>query len=352
MNQIITSISNLWQKTPGQVYLLLSVIIFGAANSITKQLTEIGAEKFPGENPISFCNVLFVGNICALLILIIIYRKQLNMRYFQQFSSQDWASMLAVAFLAGALSPAVTFEALSRTMVNNVILIGRIEPPLTLALAICLLGERVNSWKITGAIISFAGVILIIVWQNFLGNPVDSTNTINTIAIGSGELLAAIGAITAAISNTISKARLHRIPVGFFNIIRNGLGGVIFFFAALYFYGSNHFMELLSPFLWQWMLVYSAVIVVIGQILWLKGLSKTSSSDASIASAFNPIAGVIAAYLILGEQPTFVHYIGGGIILVGIILSQVGNNRESLGNQVTEKIHPQQRETGLGFKGF
>ncbi|NES89089.1 DMT family transporter, partial [Okeania sp. SIO2B9] len=126
----------------------------------------------------------------------------------------------------------------------------------------------------------------------------------------------------------------------------------IFFIVALYFYGSSHFMELFSPFLWQWMLVYSAVIVVIGQILWLKGLSKTSSSDASIASAFNPIAGVIAAYLILGEKPIAAHYIGGAIILVGIILSQVANKNETTINQLAEKVHPQQRETGLGFKGF
>ncbi|MGD1705127.1 DMT family transporter [Dapis sp. BLCC M229] len=351
MNQIITNISHLSQKIPGQIYLLLAIIIFGASNSITKQLTEIGAAKFPGENPISFCNVLFVGNICALLILIIIYRKQLNLHQLKQFSNQDWATMLTVAFLSGAFSPAASFEALSRTMVNNVILIGRIEPPLTLALAIWLLGEKVNKWKITGAIISFAGVILIIVLQNFGDNSATASST-KMIAINSGEILAAIAAIATAISNTISKARLHRIPVGFFNIVRNGFGGFIFFFAAIYFYGSSHFMELLSPFLWQWMLVYSAVIVVVGQILWLKGLSKTSSSDASIASAFNPVAGVIAAYLILGEIPTIAHYIGGGIILVGIILSQVGNNQKISSNQIPEKIHPQQRETGLGFKGF
>lgn len=67
MNQIITNISKFSQKIPGQIYLLLAIIIFGASNSITKQLTEIGATKFPGENPISFCNVLFVGNICALI---------------------------------------------------------------------------------------------------------------------------------------------------------------------------------------------------------------------------------------------------------------------------------------------
>ncbi|MGK7921657.1 MAG: DMT family transporter [Trichodesmium sp.] len=349
MNQIITNISNFSQKIPGQVYLLLAIIIFGASNSITKQLTEIGAAKFPGENPISFCNVLFVGNICALLILIIIYKKQLNLNSFRQFSSQDWAAMLTVAFLAGALSPAASFEALSRTMVNNVILIGRIEPPLTLALAIFLLREKVDKWKIIGAIVSFTGVILIILLQNFGDNTASASA--HNITISSGEILAAIGAIATAISSTISKARLHRIPVGFFNIIRNGFGSVIFFVAAIYFYGSNHFMELWSPFLWKWMLIYSAVIVVIGQILWLKGLSKTSSSDASIASAFNPIAGVIAAYLILGEKPTFAHYIGGSIILVGIILTQLGNRNQTSIN-IVEKTHPQQTETGIGFKGF
>lgn len=44
--------------------------------------------------------------------------------------------MVAVALLAGALAPGLIFDALSRTPVNNVILIGRLEPPLTLAFVI------------------------------------------------------------------------------------------------------------------------------------------------------------------------------------------------------------------------
>ncbi|WP_127080956.1 hypothetical protein [Dulcicalothrix desertica] len=50
-----------------------AVLIFGAANSVTRKLTEIGANNFvDGKNPISFCNVLFVSNLCALLVLIIV----------------------------------------------------------------------------------------------------------------------------------------------------------------------------------------------------------------------------------------------------------------------------------------
>ena len=64
------------------------------------------------------------------------------------------------------------------------------------------------------------------------------------------------------------------------------------------------------------------------------------------------MAGVVTAYLILGKKPLIAHYIEGSIILVGIILSQLGNQQKTSINQITEKIHPQQRDTGLGFKDF
>ena len=79
--------------------------------------------------------------------------------------------MAAVALLSGALAPGVIFEALSRTMVNNVVLVGRIEPPLTLALSIWFLGERTNGWEIVGAIVSFVGVVVTVVLQGLWESP-------------------------------------------------------------------------------------------------------------------------------------------------------------------------------------
>lgn len=34
------------RKLPGQFYLWCAIIIFGAANSVTRKLTEIGAQKY------------------------------------------------------------------------------------------------------------------------------------------------------------------------------------------------------------------------------------------------------------------------------------------------------------------
>ena len=53
-------------RISGQAYLWLAIIIFGASSAVTRKLTEIGAQHFiDGRNPISLCNVLFVGNLCA-----------------------------------------------------------------------------------------------------------------------------------------------------------------------------------------------------------------------------------------------------------------------------------------------
>ncbi|WP_375509823.1 DMT family transporter [uncultured Nostoc sp.] len=330
-------------KIPGQTYLWLAILIFGASSAVTRKLTQIGAQHFMnGRNPISLCNVLFVGNLCALIVMLPIYRRQWNKKALQQLSKKDWLALIAVAILSGALVPGLIFQALALTGVNNIILIGRLEPPLAMALSVWLLKERVNRWEVVGAIAAFVGVTLTILLQP------SQTATINmgVLRLGIGELLAAIAAVASVVSTIILKEWLSDIPAGILSIFRTALGTVIFFFSALVLYGSDHFMNVFSPFLWQWMLVYAAVIVVLGQSFWLKGLRASTVSAASLAGSFTPIVGILAAYLVLGEVPTFAQYIGGSLILVGIFLAQF-----SIRFQIYRKVAAQV-EQGMGFKGI
>ena len=351
MSRLVTNTSSLISKIPGRGYLLVASIIFGAANAITRKLTELGAQNLvDGRNPISFCNLLFVGNLCALMILILIYGKQWKAYSLRELSPTDWLSLIGVAILAGALAPALIFLALERTMVNNVVLIGRIEPPLTLALSVWFLHERVNRWVVAGSVISFIGVVLTVLLQEPGGNMVDMGGGIR---VGQGELMTAVGAVSLAISTIISKVKLDQIPLGIYSLIRTFIGTVVFFAIALKLFGSAHFMDVFSPFLWQWMLLYSAVIVVGGQLCWLMGLKKTSASEVSLASSFNPIVGILAAYFILGEAPTLAQYIGGGVILCGIILNQIGVSHQSAKTTAVPKVSSaKEMDMEVGFKGF
>ncbi|MGF1537516.1 MAG: DMT family transporter [Elainellaceae cyanobacterium] len=332
----------------GRLYLMLAIIIFGAANAITRRLTELGAENLIGDrNPISFCNVLFVGNLCALLLLIPLYQHQWRPHILRQITAKQWATMSLVAALGAAVVPMLIFSALEITAVNNVVLIGQIDTPLVLALSVLLLGDRVNAWVVAGAVVSFVGVILTVVLQ-----PPDSdmVSMGMGLEIGRGELYTVIGAVFKAISNLISKVSLKEVPLGVFSIFRMAVGTVFFFVAALVMFEPGHFMDVTSEFLWRWMLIYSAVIVVGGQLFWFSGLKQSTASEISLATAFTPIAGVLAAYLILGEAPTLAQYIGGGVIVAGIVLNQIGVQR--LNRTVPEQrpAAPEMAEA-VGFKG-
>jgi drug/metabolite transporter (DMT)-like permease len=339
---------------PGQFFLWSAVLIFGAANSVTRKLTEIGANNFvDGKNPISFCNVLFVGNLCALLVLIIVYRRQVRFSRLRQISQELWFNLSITSVLSSAIAPGLIFHALAITNVNNVVLIGRLEPPLTLAFSILLLGQKVNLLEISGAIVSFIGVFLTISLPTNFQNMMEMKDL---FSLGTGEILTAIAAVFLAISTIINKAKLAQVPLGIYSIYRTALGTVIFFFAALFFYGSNHFMHLFSPFLWKWMLIYGPVIVVVGQSCWIAGLRATSISQASLIGSFTPVAAVIATYLILGEAPTLAQYVGGAVIFIGIVISQFGISR-SYGTQVQQSpnnstIKLREIESEVGFKGM
>ncbi|MEB3180149.1 MAG: DMT family transporter [Nostocaceae cyanobacterium] len=340
-------------KIPGQIYLWLAILIFGASSAITRKLTEIGAQYFMGDrNPISLCNVLFVGNLCALLVMITIYWRQWKKAILKKISNKKWFYLTVVAILSGALAPGLIFQALALTNVNNVVLVGRLEPPLTLALSVWLLKEKVNLWEILGAVVAFIGVTLTIILQP-AGQVIMNMGGFH---IGIGEILAAVGAMALAISTIIGKQHLSHVPVGIYSVFRTALGTIIFFLIALILYGSDHFMDVFSPFLWQWMLVYGAVIVVLGQSFWIKGLKASTVSLASLVGSFTPLVGIIAAYLVLGEAPNFAQYIGGSLIVVGVLMSQIGIRRQaafrSLSNQKNSTPAEQKIETGMGFKGI
>ena len=338
----------------GQLYLWLAIFIFGAANSVTRKLTEIGAQRFvDGHNPISFCNVLFVGNVCALIVLIIVYGQQLKLSRLRQITRSQWFYLTIASIMGGALAPGLIFEALAITNVNNVVLIGRLEPPLTLALSVWILRERVHPWEIIGAVIAFVGVCLTI----FLpANFQDMAKMQDLLSFGTGEILTAIASVALAIATIISKLKLSKIPLGIFNIYRTSLGTLIFFFIALLLYGENHFMEAFSPFLWQWMLIYGPVILVVGQSSWIAGLRATTVSQASLIGSFTPVVAVIASYLILREAPTLAQYTGGFVIFIGIIFSQLGIVRKTsrlsseTGASSLDKLR--EIESEVGFKGI
>ncbi len=302
-------------RSRGPLFVWAAVLIFAAANSVVRRLTELGAENLvDGRNAITFCNVLFVGNVAALLCLLAYYRKQWTRAALAALRPRDWLSLVALAVFSGALAPGLTFTALDQTSVTNVVLVGRIEPPLLLVLSVLFLGEKVDRWTVLGSALSLFGVGLIVWLDRAPGEG---------FMLGRGELYAASGAAVLALSTVIAKVALQRIPLGIFTVFRTGLGALVFFVFGSYLYGVEHFQDVTAPYLWQWMLVYGAVIAAGGQLCWFAGIKRARAADVCLASSFTPIAGVLFAALLLGERPGSAQWIGGAVVVAGIVLAQV-----------------------------
>jgi drug/metabolite transporter (DMT)-like permease len=306
---------HLFSKIPGQVYLWLAVPILAASSSVIRKLTELGAMQFVnGHNPISFCNVLFAGNLCALTVLLGVYRDQLTIAQLQRVTKVEWRAMTLSALLSGAIIPTIIFQALSLAPVNNIVLLARIELPIVLVASIVILKERFQRRQIIGAVVVAIGILIAV-----LGN--GSTTATSAFRLGSGEILTVISAILISLSALLNKKCLSQVPLGITHVFRLAVGTLVFFVVANLRYGPQHFGEIFSPFLWQWMLVYGGIIIVIGQTLWARGFRATPVSVSAIVACFNPVVAMLFAYWILAEVPTGGQWLGGGILMVGLLIS-------------------------------
>jgi len=231
-------------------------------------------------------------------------------------------------------------------VVNNVVLISRIELPLILGFSVFFLGERLNRWVVAGAIVSLIGIFLTVIIQPNLGNMM----AVGQFQIGRGELMALGGAFASAVATVISKGSLQQIPLGLFSITRTAIGTLVFFFVTIVLYGMEHFTDVFAPLLWQWMLLYGAIIVVGGQLSLFEGLKRSSAGEVSLSNSFSPIAGILGSFLILNEVPMSNQFIGGSVILLGILLNQIGVNRQT--KKSFEKTEPQAVDVNVGYKGI
>ncbi|MBE9242015.1 DMT family transporter [Synechocystis salina] len=336
-------------RIPSPIYLALAVVIFSAANAVTTRIIELGqAYTIDGRNPISLCNVLFVGNLCALGLMILIFYPDWQLHKLKKVALKDWRLLTITAILSRAIAPALMFTALGQTNVTNVVLIGRLEPIFTLILSVFLLKASVNRLSIVATLISFIGVAVTVFFD--ISEP---AKMVMNLDFGLGESLVAIAAFISAITTILSKQQLQSIPVSIFTVYRSLVGTFVFFWMAVILYGFHHFVDVFAPILWQWMLVYGAIIVVLGQLAWLAGLKSASFIQINLASLVTPILAIIFAYLILQETPTESQYLGGILLLLGAILSFIDNLQTSKREQTVKSLNPRQlMDTDVGFRGI
>jgi len=331
-------IHSIFSKVSPKAWIWISILIAAASNSVVVKIQQLGAchPTSHGVNPISYCNLLFAGSVVAFTTLLILNPKQIRPVELRAFSLREWIVTIIAASLAGGVAPILLFEALSEANVTGVVLVQTIEIPLVLLLAWILYRERSGWVAILGGMVAFGGVFLT-AWYGNGGK----------LALGHGETMAILGTVAAVLATQLSRKVMARMSPIQFGVIRNFLG--IFLFAAivLWYFGPGHFTDILSPYLWAWTLVYGSLIVVVGQLSWFRGISSVSAAEIALAAAFTPVAGVAFAWLLLGEHPSSGQWIGGIVIMAGVLLNLVGERLHGF-----QELPMEENVSGSVFRGI
>lgn len=276
-----------------------------------------------GGEAISFCNVLFIGNLCAGIGALFLFNPRKTIATLARLPRKQWLPLAANVLLAVAI-PALLFTALQTTTVTSLILLGRVESIVFAVLTIAFFQGTVTRFQWLGNAVIVGGALTLVLIQG-MGN------------LTTGDKLVIIAAILQGLAACMSKRFLDHCPVGVFVFVRNYGSAIVFFWIAVSLFGFDHFADAFAPELWVLMAVYALALVVGGQVAWYHALRSLKPIVVANWSVLMPILAILFAFLLLDERPTTAQLVGGGVVIVGMLISRLGRHPAAIETRTMER---------------
>lgn len=175
--------------------------------------------------------------------------------------------------------------------------------------------ERVDARSLVGALIGFAGVVVI------FAEPVE---------IGSGALIGMLclilSPICSALGSVAVKAYLHDEPVFPMITLQMTMGAILLTLAALVFEPFSDFKITTTSVGAIVVLAVFGSIITFGGYYWL--LKRVSLVTMSMVALITPVVAMFAGYMFLDEKLTLMNYLGAVLVLGGVAIVNIKQARE------------------------
>ena len=222
---------------------------------------------------------------------------------------QQVAMILVFAFLSGFAYQILFLLGIDRTSAGNTALIMSALPVWTALLASVLIKERLtrNAW--TGLLIALAGTMVV-------------TLTVPKTGLGEGSLLGNVLVSAAtfawALGSVWSRPMMKTVsPIGL------AFCGVAISVPAHFIVSQHSLAEIklfaTDPLLLAALLFSGGFSTGLAYAFWNFGVKILGTSHAAVFQNLVPFFALFASWLLIGEIPTGLQLVGGGIILFGLI---------------------------------
>lgn len=297
-------------KIFGAIYLSLAAGIWGGMYVVSKVVLEF----------ILPVTLVWLRYAIAFIVLFILLKmaegKSPNP---VPMEKRDWILIAWIGFIGYFVSVSLQFMGTKLSDAHTGALLTSATPAFTVLFARWVLGELLYLRKILSLILATIGVIVVIGWDKGIGDS------------HWGNLLLVGAAVTWALLTVYVKKASHRQSS--LTITTYGV------FFALLFTTPIMMGEVLSgqgivlkPIVIPGVLYLGIVSTAGAFFLWNKGMEVMEAGIGSLFFFFQPVVGSVLGWMLLGESISINFYIGGALILLGVLLDtsiiKIGNRKK------------------------
>ena len=234
---------------------------------------------------------------------------------------EDWKYLGIFALITVAIYQFVFAKGIEMTTATESSLLITTAPIWVFLITLILGTEQYNARRMVGVVVGFTGVAMVI-----LGSPGTFSGGMDTNLAGDLVMIAAaiLWASYAVFSRPLLKKYSPMKLVAYMHI----LGSIIIIPV-----GFNQLMAVepwsMGIVPWLCILQYSLLAGVYAFMVWYRGVQTIGASQTMLFQYFVPIVALVAAYLILKEEPTWVQIVGVLVTLSGVHAARKHNSEET-----------------------
>jgi drug/metabolite transporter (DMT)-like permease len=278
-------------------YPLLAIFIW-AGNTVVNKLA-VGA-IFPAE--IGFYRWLLAGLLFTPFMLKPVVRHWPVIR-------PNLGKIFILGVLGMAVYQSLAYFAATLTSATNMGIILSLMPLMSLAMAIASLGQRLTAGALLGALLSFAGVLVVV-----------SSGSLALLlehGVNLGDAMMLVATLAYAIYSTLLKKWQLRLPPLVLLYLQVLVAVVVLLplFLASPKAGLNlHNLPLV---------LYACLLAsMLAPLAWMQAVIRLGPSRTTLFFNLLPLITALIAAAVLHEQLAWYHLIGGALTLAGVVLSE------------------------------
>lgn len=248
--------------------------------------------------------------LLALLILLpLTWRELLRQR---RLILRHWRILGALALTGITAFHSAIYLGLSLSPAINGLLLFATSPLFFVLLAWLLAGERIGAAQALGILLSLAGAALVIA----RGDPA----ALLALRLAPGDLWLLAGVVLWALYSVLLRRRPERLPP--LTLLAATVACALILLLPLYALELASGARLQVSAASVASLAYVALCPsVLAYVCWNRGVREVGAARAGVTLQLMPLFGALLAVIFLGEELAGYHWLGGALVMSGIMLA-------------------------------